>query len=234
MGLGGPHQEGGEVFGLVVQLVGVAVVKLDVLTIKRRRHGDPATGEGGVFIEHAARFLFLLAGVTGQDADDILGATDAFEELVDAGARGAVEGSARFGHQRQIGRALRVVGGELVVRRQGTCGTFVVVVEVHVGRFVVHGELGGKGAHLLLGKVRAALIRKGADGDVLQAVTACADLGVDFQTALELVLIKGAKRPFEGKVHVVDFPASASSHGRTSGQAQHGEGGEGEFLEHFP
>ena len=83
LGFRGPHQEGRDVFGLMVQLIGVTVGKFDVLTVKRRSHGDPARRERSVLVIGGARFDFLLAGVTGQDGDDILGTADAFEELVD-------------------------------------------------------------------------------------------------------------------------------------------------------
>lgn len=76
-----------------------------------------------------------------------------------------------------------------------------VVVDLFVEDFVLLGV----GPHLILGKLRAALVAERPDGYVFQAVAGRTDLGIDLQPALELQRIETAERAFEGEVHVLDM-----------------------------
>ena len=55
----------------------------------------------------------------------------------------------------------------------------------------------------------AALVTQCAQGHILETVACSADFCVDLKAALELVLIEGAKRAFEGEVHIVDVAFAA-------------------------
>ena len=87
------------------------------------------------------------------------------------------------------------------------------------------------GAHLVLWKMWTTLVGQCAQRHKFQPMTGGADLCVDLQAALQLVLIKRPKRSVKWEVDILDLPAATSGHCAT-GQAEGQTSAEYEFFEH--
>ena len=79
----------------------------------------------------------------------------------------------------------------------------------------------------------AKSVTKGADANLLEPVARRTDLGKDLETALELVLVVGAERTFEGEGKVFDVGFCTRGEGAGCRQAQGDCHGECEFADHF-
>ena len=71
------------------------------------------------------------------------------------------------------------------------------------------------GAHLIFGQRRATFIMQGTQRDILQAVAGRADLRINLQAALQLVLVIGTEGAFKGEFVVLHIARSASRMGCT-------------------
>ena len=88
------------------------------------------------------------------------------------------------------------------------------------------------GADLIFGKLRATIIRKSTDRHELHTVACRADLGIDLQTALQLVGIEGPERPFEREVEVFDMRFTTSGESSGTCKAQGDNSRKEGFLDH--
>ena len=145
----------------------------------------------------------------------MLGSADALEQLVGAKAVGAGKALAGLGHDREVRRACGRVGRK-VVRRGGGA--------VLAGFGVDHGQGLGIGLDLLFGQTRAADIGQRTDAHELQPMAGRADLGIDLQAALQLMLVKGSKRAFKAEGDIGDArflcrPGSAGEQGQSGNSA---------------
>ena len=167
-----------------------------------------------------------MAVVARQQRGDVFRATHAEEELVDAQAVGAVEPGAGLGHQAEVRCAGGIVGREVVVRRGRT-----VVAQVFVPDF--DEVLLDVGTDLIRRDAGAVFIGQGPDGNVTQTVTGGADLGVNLEAALQLVLVEGAEGTVEGETDVLHVTATfARGQRRGACQSNGGQCGECKFPEH--
>ena len=188
------------------------------------RFGDTAAWERRVVVTGE-----ILGGtgwgffVASQKRRDIFGSADAFEELVDPQTIGPVETGALLGHQAEIGRGIQRGLREMVNRRAGAC-----VVQLGVEDIKVRGI----GTDLIFGKVGATFIRKCTDRHKLHPVAGRAYLGIDLQTALQLVGIEGPERPFEREVKVFDMRFTTGGESSGTCKAQGDNSRKEGFLDH--
>ena len=151
---------------------------------------------------------------------------------------------ARLGEGGEVGRVGAVVhvGGRLAVRvgrREVVLGQGGALEQLALlVRPVGHLILGSERAHLVLG---VAELLKVAESDQAHPVARRADLAVDLQAALELLLVIGAEQAAEGPRDllgledrvVLDQRAAGGGGGRggTADDPGGGDGGDGEALD---
>jgi len=212
-----PHQEGCDIFRHVVHIICMSIGKLNDTVRKRRRHSDPATGyrvvtvvltlfrvtagcESGIIKAFKIVWCAVWSlGIAVHQGRDILGPAHALEQLGQACAVWSVEARARFGHQAKVRRIRQRRARELV----GWCGWAEVAFAIKQ-RLVEHFVEFGISTCLIFRQRWAAFVVQIAEGNQFKTVTRGANLGVDLQTALQLVLIERAKRAFEREVEVFD------------------------------
>src|SRR5215475_5809541 len=203
--LGGPHQEGGDVLGVLLDRHRRAVGVVDALVRERRRHGDGMAGK--IFIVEAAgrkgdarrRRVPVAFHQRGEVVDALLLVLR--EDIADP-AREAALVTARLGDHREIGRygIVASTGGLVVGKRRresiGQPAGAILDLALIVG-LALDLVFGRDGGRLRNRKTGPARIGKRAERHQLEPMTDLADLAIDLEPALELRAVVFAERPRE-------------------------------------